>query len=169
VNTATDPVLAAFDDFATTAETQITQLRDELRNARTELQQMREEMTQLRAAAPLHGPPGPPGPQGERGADGAPGDPGPAGERGADGIATREEIETLVRSSTDERWREYHARSWVDLDRGVWRNGETYQRADMATWDGNTWGAVRETTSQPGTDDSWRLIAKKGRDGRDRR
>ena len=166
MTTATDPVLAAFDDFAATAETQITQLREELRS---ELQQMREEITQLRAAAPPQGPPGPPGPAGERGADGAPGEPGPTGERGADGIATREEIETIARAATEGQWREYQARSWVDLDRGVWRNGETYHRADIATWDGNTWGAVRETTSQPGTDDSWRLIAKKGRDGRDRR
>lgn len=111
------------------------------------------------------GEPGTPGERGERGMDGTPGPVGPQGERGADGIATREEIETLARQFVDARFADVQVRSFADLYREVYRSGETYRRSELATWDGSLWMAMKETRSQPGTDDSWRLITKRGRDG----
>ena len=55
----------------------------------------------------------------------------------------------------------------VSIYRGVYKDGETYQRGDETTWGGSTWIAVRETTSKPETDDSWKLKTKRGRDGKD--
>lgn len=52
-------------------------------------------------------------------------------------------------------------------DREAWREGEAYYEMNLCTHDGSTWLCKRATTSKPGTDDSWRLIAKRGRDGRD--
>ena len=131
------------------------------------------------------GEPGPPGPPGERGADGAPGErgePGPAGERGADGlpgpagrdggdgIATREELESLARSLVDERFADIQTRTLVDLLRGTYERGQTYERGDVVVWDGCTWISLERGSQEPGIGKThWQLLAKKGRDGRDRK
>jgi hypothetical protein len=58
------------------------------------------------------------------------------------------------------------------LDRGVFKDGQTYQPGDAVSWGGSLWIAQAETSAKP--DDSrdgtpWRLGVKKGRDGRDLR
>ena len=112
------------------------------------------------------GEPGPPGPQGETvvGPPGERGAPGPPGERGEDGIATREEIEALV----DERFRDVQTRTLADTYRGVWKDGEAYQRGDTTTWGGNLFLALADTSGKPADTRDWQLITKRGRDGRDR-
>lgn len=116
------------------------------------------------------GPIGPAGEPGERGADGAAGErgergePGERGERGEDGVASREEIEALV----EERFRDVQVRTLFDSHRGTYKRGESYRKADVVAWGGSTWGAVAATTDEPGTSADWKLLAKKGRDGRDR-
>lgn len=52
------------------------------------------------------------------------------------------------------------------IDRGVYKEGELYQRGDAATWGGSLWIAQKETRAKPG-EDGWRLAVKKGRDGKD--
>lgn len=129
------------------------------------------------------GEPGPVGPAGERGVDGTPGErgergepgvagaPGERGERGADGIA-REEFDRAV-AEAEARGEERGARlvlvrTFADVDRGVWQPG-TFQRGDLVTYHGSTWLASVDTTAQPGTSADWRLLAQRGRDGRDKR
>ena len=56
----------------------------------------------------------------------------------------------------------------ADVDQGVWKDGE-YKRGQAATFGGSYWLAKRDTSSKPGTDDSWRLIVKRGQDGKDRK
>jgi hypothetical protein len=51
--------------------------------------------------------------------------------------------------------------------RGVHQQGAPYQRGDSVTFQGSTWIAMRDTSSKPETDDSWRLAVKRGRDGKD--
>lgn len=113
------------------------------------------------------------GERGEKGADGRDGEPGargergetgPAGRDGADGIATREELEALV----EERFRDVQARNLADIYRGVFSNGDDYVRGDVVTCAGSLWLALADTRAKPGSSEDWRLIAKKGRDGRDR-
>lgn len=120
------------------------------------------------------GEPGAAGPPGERGEPGAPGEMGPAGERGApgergergsDGIATREELEALIEA----RFADLQVRTLADVYRNVFQPGEQYRRGEIATYDGCLWMAVEDSADQPGTTPSWRMITKRGRDGRDRR
>lgn len=117
------------------------------------------------------------GPQGPAGATGERGEPGPAGERGADGAPgrdgiTREEFDRAV-AEAEARGEERGARltlvrTFADVDRGVWKPGQ-YQRGDLVTYNGSSWLASEDTSAQPGTAPVWRLLAQRGRDGRDRR
>lgn len=50
--------------------------------------------------------------------------------------------------------------------RGVWKEG-AYEKGDSVTFGGSQFIAMRETTSKPETDDSWKLCVKRGRDGKD--
>jgi hypothetical protein len=61
------------------------------------------------------------------------------------------------------------ARTFVDLHRGVYKPGHEYERGDVVALDGSTWAAAEDTRAKPGTGPEWKLIAGKGRDGRDRR
>lgn len=53
--------------------------------------------------------------------------------------------------------------------RGVFKEGQTYEKGDTVTWGGCLWHCDEvETTSKPdGAEKHWTLAAKKGRDGRD--
>lgn len=53
----------------------------------------------------------------------------------------------------------------VPVYRGVWKEGESYDRADMVTWGGDLWHAERATSQKPATDD-WKLAVRKGRDAK---
>ena len=53
--------------------------------------------------------------------------------------------------------------------KGVYEPDEAYEPDDMVTFGGSVWVAGAETKSKPGTDDTWKLAVKKGRDGRDAR
>lgn len=56
----------------------------------------------------------------------------------------------------------------IPLDRGYWRDGMTCQKGDVVTHDGSAWIALAETRERPGmaTKEHWRMLARKGRDGR---
>lgn len=56
----------------------------------------------------------------------------------------------------------------VMLYRGVFKDGQPYERGDTVTWAGSLWHCDAEKTSQkPGDGSSdWTLCAKKGRDGK---
>lgn len=56
----------------------------------------------------------------------------------------------------------------VIIDRGVFKQGETYKHGDAVTWGGSLWIAQVETNAKPDSPESgWRLAVKKGRDGKD--
>ena len=112
------------------------------------------------------------GEKGERGADGIngkdgapsviPGPKGDTGERGADGIATREELNTLI----EERWGELQVRTFADVYQGVYENGRTYERGQLVTWGGSLWLSEREAKTKPGESAEWKLVVKRGADGK---
>jgi hypothetical protein len=77
------------------------------------------------------------------------------GERGADGAAGRDGTgEMVVRNE----------------HRGVWSSALGYERGDQVTHDGSVWVAKQDNpTGKPGTPEaveSWRLIVKRGADGK---
>ena len=50
--------------------------------------------------------------------------------------------------------------------KGVWQESMRYERGNFCSM-GGVWHCNRTTTARPGTDDSWTLAVKSGRDGRD--
>ena len=115
---------------------------------------------------------GAPGEKGERGADGlngrdgapslVPGPKGDKGERGADGIATREEIEAVVMRHVAD----LQVRTFADVYQGVFEPDKAYTRGQLATWGGSLWLSQTETRAKPGENNDWKLIVKRGADGR---
>lgn len=115
------------------------------------------------------GPAGPAGLPGERGADGLngrDGAPGPQGERGTDGIASVEDIERRVAAAVEARFAEIQTRTFADIYRDIFREGENYRRGEIVTWGGSLWLAKAATRARPGTNEEWKLVVKKGADGR---
>lgn len=54
------------------------------------------------------------------------------------------------------------------VDRGVYREGETYKRGHGVTWAGSYWIAQKDgAVGKPGEGDDFRLAVKRGRDGKD--
>jgi len=50
---------------------------------------------------------------------------------------------------------------------GTWQQDKVYSEGAFTTDNGSLWAAKRASVGKrPGTDDSWQLAAKKGKDGR---
>jgi len=105
-----------------------------------DLATVRAELAELKARAVIPGPAGPPGPPGTDGKDGiagAPGEPGPIGK-------------------------------FADHYKDVFDGGTTYDAGDVVTDDGSLWLCkAATTTDRPGTSSAWKLICKRGKDGKD--
>jgi len=57
---------------------------------------------------------------------------------------------------------------FADSYKDVFDIAGTYARGDVVTDDGSLWLCKAETTSdRPGTSSAWKLICKRGKDGRD--
>lgn len=133
------------------------------------------------------GDPGPEGPAGRDGRDGLPGVPGASGERGLDGKDGRDGIDgkdglgfddleilhdgergftfRLARGDVAKEWR--HSVP-AQIYRGVYKEGERYERGDTATWGGSLYHCNEPTTDKPGAGTSaWTLAVKRGQDGKD--
>lgn len=182
---------AVFDTFADATEAQLARMAEEIRSLRAELQTRAAVIgpSGERGLPGDRGEPGPAGPQGEpgppgvagpagdkgepgvsgaagergeRGADGLAGRDGAPGERGADGIATRAELESIVEA----RFAELQVRTFADLYQGVFEPEKSYARGLLATWGGSLWLSLKETRSKPGESEDWKLVVKRGADGR---
>lgn len=56
------------------------------------------------------------------------------------------------------------------LDAGIYKDGGDYRMGDAVTFDGSQWVCqVEVTKAKPGTCTDWRLVVRKGRDGKDLR
>jgi hypothetical protein len=56
----------------------------------------------------------------------------------------------------------------VMIYRGVYKDGQKYERGDTVTWGGSLWHCDSDTKEKPGEGSTtWTLCAKKGRDGKD--
>lgn len=107
------------------------------------------------------------GVDGKDGKDGTPGRDG-KGFSGVTSFSLDKDGRTLIvkhkdgESETEERVTLPHP-----LDRGVFKEGTSYQKGDSVSWGGSMFIAQRETTDKPETSDAWRLAVKRGRDGKD--
>lgn len=56
------------------------------------------------------------------------------------------------------------------IEAGIYERGKAYERGDCVTWGGSYWTALVDTIKQPGdNNEDWRLVVRKGRDGRDKK
>ncbi len=101
------------------------------------------------------------------GSDGAPGENGKHGLSAEDVDATILEDGRTVEFSVSQGDTTYifELAFPVPMYRGVYADGESYEKGDMVTWGGSVWHCQADTTEKPGTDD-WQLAVKKGRDAR---
>jgi hypothetical protein len=125
---------------------------------------VRERLAVVETKAPIAGPPG------QNGADGA------NGKDGADGMGYDEltAVQNDDRSFTLKAIRGDRVKDIgtivfpVEIYRGVYLEGKSYERGDCATWGGSEWHCNEPTTTKPGDGSSaWTLKVKRGRDGKD--
>jgi len=58
----------------------------------------------------------------------------------------------------------------IQIYKGVHKDGEAYDQHDNVTWAGSQWTSVKsENVDKPGSSDSWTLVVKAGRNGKDLR
>ena len=57
----------------------------------------------------------------------------------------------------------------INKYRGVWTAANEYGEGDVTTHDGSAFIAKKDTRDKPGTNDSWQLFVKRGKDGKDAR
>lgn len=109
------------------------------------------------------------------GRDGLPGRSGEKGADGRDGIDGLGFDDLLGSFSEDGRLVLEFARGDRSktftvpgiIDRGVYKDGESYQRGDAVSWGGSIFIAQQDTTAKPDTSAHWRLAVKRGREGRE--
>ncbi|MDQ0558315.1 hypothetical protein QO004_000088 [Rhizobium mesoamericanum] len=105
------------------------------------------------------------------GKDGEPGQPGRDGFNLEDFDATVMEDGRTVLLSFTGKSMDYKVELGfpVMLYRGVFKEGQPYERGDTVTWAGSLWHCdAQKTVEKPGDGSKdWTLCAKKGRDGKD--
>lgn len=119
--------------------------------------------------------PGVPGLPGEKGLNGTDGRDGLNGKDGSDGLGF-EDFEELYdgertftrRYRSGDKVKEFVHKTAMEIYRGVYVDGKTYDRGDGVTWGGSEWHCNETTTTKPGDGSkAWTLKVKRGRDGRD--
>lgn len=111
------------------------------------------------------------GKDGEPGRDGRDGAPGINGKDGADGVGFDDMSCEIRDDGVYLVWEKgelvKEARIPIPMDRGIYKQGQTYRAGDGVTWGGSFWIAQEETAEKPDSGKGWRLAVKKGRDGKD--
>jgi hypothetical protein len=81
-------------------------------------------------------------------------------------------VEPLLNSrerKLEARIRELEQRPLLE-DAGIWNRSSEYHPGMVVTHDGSAWVAkILHAHGEPGKSDAWRLLVKRGRDGRDSR
>jgi hypothetical protein len=102
-----------------------------------------------------------------------PGPPGPAGRDGVGfddlGVTQRDDRSFTITAAHGDVVKEIGTASFaLDIYRGVWLEGKTYEPGDGVTWAGSEWHCHTATTTKPGDGSkAWTLKVKRGRDGKD--
>lgn len=125
----------------------------------------------------IDGETGPRGLEGSPGRDGRDGVSvaGPPGEKGADGLGFDDiHVEhdgergftfKFVRGEQVKAFGAFQVPALIY--RGVFQEGQTYEKGDAATWGNQTWHANTTTTAKPGTaQKDWTLMVRRGGDGK---
>lgn len=85
---------------------------------------------------------------------------------GRDGRDGRDADPEFLRAAVRDEVKRQVSAPLADAYKGVWREG-AYKKGDAVTSAGSLFIAMDDTETRPGTDESWKLAVKKGRDGKD--
>lgn len=125
---------------------------------------VRERLAVVETRAPMPGPPGQNGIAGKDGKDGTDG-------LGFDDLAVEQTDERTLtmKAIRGSQVKELGTFTFpVEIYRGVFVEGKSYERGDGVTWGGSEWHCNEQTTAKPGDGSkAWTLKVKRGRDGRD--
>jgi hypothetical protein len=157
--------LAEIDRLVSSGSETMRKLLDDLhgtfQQTNHEVMELRVKMAGIEARAPVAGPAGAPGRDGVNGADGL----------GFDDIVFEHDGERTITAKGVRGDRMKALGTFVvpvDIYRGVFIEGKTYERGDGVTWGGSEWHCHETTTSKPGEGSkAWTLKVKRGRDGKD--
>jgi hypothetical protein len=117
--------------------------------------------------------PGNPGRQGPRGEDGIDGKDGMPGRDGLAVESIRCEVidrrtqKLVLRASDGSEFEAPIVLAGMVIDAGIHKTGEQYDKGDAVTRGGSYWVANVNTKATPGESTDWRLVVKRGRDGKD--
>jgi hypothetical protein len=117
--------------------------------------------------------PGNPGRQGPRGEDGIDGKDGMPGRDGLAVESIRCEVidrrtqKLVLRASDGSEFEAPIVLEGMVIDAGIHKTGEQYDKGDAVTRGGSYWVANVNTKATPGESTDWRLVVKRGRDGKD--
>ncbi len=73
-------------------------------------------------------------------------------------------LEALEKEVADLR-----VKSLADAFRGTWMPGTVFARGSLAVHDGSLWLAMVDSSEKPGASGDWKMVTKRGRDGKDLR
>jgi len=102
------------------------------------------------------------------------GEPGKDGKDGADGLGI-EDLDLVLDETKGFvfRWangpRVKEQAIPLPVERGTYRVGVFYHKYSLVTAQGSYWMALQDTADKPGESKAWRLVVKRGRDGKDAR
>jgi hypothetical protein len=127
------------------------------------LDALRERLVAVETRAPVPGPPGAPGVRGERGLPGADG-------LGFDDLSVDFDGDRTLslRFARGDVTKSFPIALPMMRYQGTYQETVAYVVGDVVTSGGAAWHCQQPTTLRPGNDVSaWRLMVRKGRDGRD--
>ena len=105
---------------------------------------------------------------GANGSDGAKGEPGHDGFGFDDFEEDLEDDGRVIvrRYRSGDRVKEFrHKTAWL-IYRDVFKPGQSYERGDVVTWGNQSYVCREATTTKPGEGPAWRLMVRKGGDGK---
>jgi len=105
---------------------------------------------------------------GANGQDGAKGEPGHDGFGFDDFEEDLEDDGRVIvrRYRSGDRVKEFrHKTAWL-IYRDVFKPGQSYERGDVVTWGNQSYVCREATTTKPGEGPAWRLMVRKGGDGK---
>ncbi|GEP61044.1 hypothetical protein [Reyranella soli] len=82
-------------------------------------------------------------------------------------IAHEEQLDALAKEVAE--LRAAQTKTLADSFRGTWIAGTVFARGSLVTHDGSLFLAMVDGSEKPGTSSEWKLVTKRGRDGKDAR
>jgi hypothetical protein len=70
---------------------------------------------------------------------------------------------------TVEELKAAQTKTLADSFRGTWMAGTVYARGGLVVQDGSLWLALADSAEKPGASSDWKMVTKRGKDGKDLR